>query len=50
MLTAETQAGTQSITPSGRVYVFVELVIQITFHAFLFQAANGTALFTARFQ
>src|SRR5215216_1129830 len=49
MFMAETQAGSQTITPLRRVDVLIEVVIQITLHTFRFQPANGTTRLTAGF-
>jgi hypothetical protein len=50
MFPAESVTGAQMVAPGRAVHVFIELVIQITFHHLLFQPAKGTARLAARFQ
>src|SRR6266542_6233351 len=50
MLMTETETRPQCVTPFRRIDILIELVIQITFHALLFQSANGTARFAASLQ
>jgi hypothetical protein len=50
MLMTKTEAGTQSVAPAGRIHVFIELIIHITFHALLLHPANWTSRFAARLQ
>ena len=50
MFVTESQAGPQTIAPLRRVDILVEVVIEISFHAFRFQLANGTTGLAAGFQ
>jgi hypothetical protein len=50
MLVTEPLAGAQMFTPGRAIHVLIELAIQITLDSLLFQSADGTARFAARFQ
>jgi hypothetical protein len=43
MFVAECMTGSQLVTPGGTVHILIELVIQMTLHALLFQPAHGAA-------
>jgi hypothetical protein len=50
VLAAEAMAKAQMVTPARAVHIFIELVVQITLHALLFQPTDRAAWFAARFQ
>lgn len=50
MFVTKTMTCPQLVPPLWRIHILIELVIQMAFHALLFQPANGTARFAARLQ